>query len=148
MCPTAKQITIDFNTLLSYKTTYNLTYTGLVASIHVQDLRCKVVLKSLLKASSFTWHSKIPTLLSTIRKKFSLTVQETTAPPNTFIQVESFSNPKRLADYFQYIDKNYVLYKSNFKWKGTGKVDMAYFLCSLCTMLHSNPPHKSYDNLL
>lgn len=143
------QIPIDFNTLLSYKTTYKLTYTGLVAPIDVQDLRSKVVSKSWLKASSFTWHSKFPTLLSTIRKNVSLTVRETIAPPNTFNHVESFSNPKHLADYFHwYIDKNYDLYSSYFKWKGTGKVDKAYFLCSLCTMFHSNPPHKRYDNHL
>lgn len=113
-----------------------------MALIHDQYLRSKVVLKSWIKATSFTWHSKIPTLLSTIPKKFSLTVQETIVPPNTIIHVEIFSNPKHLADYFQIIDKNYDLYNSYFKWKGTGKVDKAYFL------FHSNPPHKSYDNLL
>lgn len=113
---------------MSYQNTYKLIYTVLVAPIHDQDLRSKVVLKSWLKASSFTWHSKITTLLSTIiRKRFSLTVQETIAPPNTFIHVESFSNPKHLADYFQYIDKNYDLYNSYFKWKGTGKV-----VCAQC----------------
>lgn len=90
------QITIDFNTLLSYKTTYKLTYTGLVALIHGQDLRIKVFLKSWLRATSFTWHSKIPALFSTIRKICSLTVQETIAPPNTFIHVESFSNLKTM----------------------------------------------------
>lgn len=134
--------------LLSNKTTYKLTYTGLVAPIHVQDLWSKVVLKSWLKATSFTWHSKIPTLLSKIRKNFFFNSSGNNCTSNHLYSCREFLKPKHHADYYQYIDKNYDLYNSYFKGEGTGKVEKAYFLCSLCTMLHSNPPHKSYDNLL
>lgn len=68
-------------------------------------------------------------------------------PSNRLIHVESFLSPKHPADYLHY-DRNDDLCNSHFKWKGTGKFDKVYFLCRMCTMLQSNPPHKSYENFL
>lgn len=134
------QITIDFNTLLSYKTTYKLTYVRYTYTCsRSSEQSCFEILAESVK---FYLAFENSNSVEYNTKKIFFNSSGNNCTSNTFIHVEIFSNPKHLADYFQYIDKNNDLYNSYFKWKGTGKVDKAYFL------FHSNPLHKSYDNLL
>ncbi|CAH1800928.1 unnamed protein product [Owenia fusiformis] len=48
-------------------------------------------------------------------------------PPGSYIHTNEFPNPKALATYLKYLDKNHTAYNEYFKWKLTYKLDS---LCS------------------
>ena len=74
------------------------------------------------------------------------------APPNSYINVQDFPNPKALADYLLKLDKSPEDYLSYFWWKKQ-YVSRAQpsghkaLLCQLCDKLNSNQPPKVYHDL-
>ena len=44
------------------------------------------------------------------------------APPNSYINVEDFSNPSQLAEHLQYLVKNHTAYEDYFQWKKYFKI--------------------------
>lgn len=60
------------------------------------------------------------------------------APQHSYIHVDEFESPKKLAEYLYTLDKNDELYNSYFRWKGTGKIThgATNYFCELCAMLH------------
>lgn len=62
---------------------------------------------------------------------------ELVAPKNSFIHVDDFESPKKLADYLHMLDSNHRLYNEYFQWKGSGTIIQdTRFYCRLCAMLH------------
>ena len=82
------------------------------------------------------------------------------APLRSYIHVEDFASPQKLAEYLHILDRNDNLYNSYFKWKGTGEFigkgpawkqqSGPSLFCRLCAMLHdeysTSTPHW-YENL-
>ena len=69
------------------------------------------------------------------------------APYHSYIHVEEFESPKELAAYLNRLDTDDDLYNSYFRWKGTGELIRAHFLCRLCAMLHDDFPNKFYKDV-
>ena len=71
----------------------------------------------------------------------------------TYIDANSFANPKELAIYLMYLDKHDEVYLSYFWWKKYYTVRTKYVLeteafCKLCEMVNNdNMPHKSYEDI-
>jgi len=59
------------------------------------------------------------------------------APKNSYIQVDDFDSPEKLAEYLHELDKDDQKYNEYFKWKGTGDNINTYFWCRLCAMAHA-----------
>ena len=79
---------------------------------------------------------------------------EKVAPPNSFIHVDNFTSPKKLADYIKYLDRNDEAYYGYHKWRHTHLVKTVPLKsspcwCQLCSMLHnktdSSKNHSYYD---
>lgn len=68
---------------------------------------------------------------------------ERVAPYHSYIHVEDFHSPMRLADYLHKLDKDDSLYNEYFQWKGTGRFINTFYWCRLCAMLHD----ESHDNM-
>lgn len=58
------------------------------------------------------------------------------APPESFIHVDQFENPQKLAEYLKYLDSNDNAYNAYFQWKGTGDFTDTKFQCRLCAMVN------------
>lgn len=58
------------------------------------------------------------------------------APMRSYIHVDDFESPKKLAEYLHVLDQNDDLYNSYFKWRGTGEIIPENMWCRICTMLH------------
>ncbi|KAF2900250.1 hypothetical protein ILUMI_05934 [Ignelater luminosus] len=69
------------------------------------------------------------------------------APLGSYIHVDDFSSPQKLAEYLHVLDKNDELYNTYFRWKGTGEFINTYFWCRLCGMLHAPLQHKHYEDV-
>ncbi|XP_068712391.1 glycoprotein 3-alpha-L-fucosyltransferase A-like [Montipora capricornis] len=70
--------------------------------------------------------------------------------PNSFIDVQDFDSPKKLADYLLYLDRNDTEYKKYFRWKKFYQHVPPKFACSLCKQLHNRSLLKSprvYQNM-
>lgn len=71
------------------------------------------------------------------------------SPPHSFIHVDDFESPEKLAEYLHKLDQNDDLYNEYFRWKGTGSFVNTFFYCRLCAMVHEvhNNPPVTYHNL-
>ena len=69
------------------------------------------------------------------------------APLNSYIHVDDFATPKKLAAYLHKLDKDDKLYNEYFQWKGTGEIINTNFLCRVCAMLHDpEMPRIKYND--
>ena len=59
------------------------------------------------------------------------------AIPNSYINVEDFESPKKLAEYLLYLDRNDTAYKEYFTWKRFYQHVPPKFACTLCKQLHN-----------
>lgn len=66
------------------------------------------------------------------------------APPNSYIHVDSFKSPQKLAEYLKLLDKNDTLYNEYFNWRRTHEYTFPPY-CDLCAALHSPKPRKTYN---
>lgn len=61
-------------------------------------------------------------------------------PKSGFINVNDYANPKELADYLLYLDRNKTAYNSYFKWKKhisyLSQVQAFNPICNMCIQLH------------
>ncbi|GLV43736.1 alpha13-fucosyltransferase C [Carabus blaptoides fortunei] len=73
----------------------------------------------------------------------------TIAPPYSVINTNSFMNPKHLAEYLWYLDRNYTEYVKYFEWKKEYIVENStqYVLCQLCEKLHKPLTYSWYKNV-
>ncbi|XP_025192854.1 glycoprotein 3-alpha-L-fucosyltransferase A-like [Melanaphis sacchari] len=77
-------------------------------------------------------YDTLPIVMGPSRKDYELI-----APSNSFIHVDDFESPKKLADYLHLLDSNHQLYNEYFRWKGSGTLTRdTRFYCRLCAMLH------------
>ncbi|XP_022166630.1 glycoprotein 3-alpha-L-fucosyltransferase A-like [Myzus persicae] len=73
---------------------------------------------------------------------------ERMAPRRSYLHVDDYESPERLARYLRWLDANDDLYNEYFRWKGTGEFIDTKFFCRLCAMLHDDDaPAKHYRNL-
>jgi glycoprotein 3-alpha-L-fucosyltransferase len=57
------------------------------------------------------------------------------APANSYIHVNDFETPEKLAEYLKKLDKDDSLYKEFFNWKGSGQFEgtaLTDFFCRIC----------------
>ncbi|XP_050441785.1 glycoprotein 3-alpha-L-fucosyltransferase A-like [Adelges cooleyi] len=111
-----------------------------------ENSRCSYYITEKLFALSF-YHDVLPVVLGAPKKHYELV-----APKHSFIHVDDFESPQRLAAYLHELDRNDTLYNEYFKWQGTGEVisgvTNTMFYCRLCTMLHDeNHPPKHYSDI-
>lgn len=57
------------------------------------------------------------------------------APPKSYIHVDEFDSPRKLAEFMNILDNNDDLYNLYFCWKQTGSFVDTNFACRLCSML-------------
>ena len=80
----------------------------------------------------------------------SINNYERIAPKGSFIHVDSFRNPKELADYLKMLNAHDDLYNKYYEWIGTGEKlsgdKGGYDWCRVCAMLHGPYQHKTYRN--
>ncbi|VVC29302.1 Fucosyltransferase, N-terminal,Glycosyl transferase family 10 [Cinara cedri] len=70
------------------------------------------------------------------------------APERSYVHVDDFESPARLAEYLHRLDADDDLYNEYFRWKGTGEFIDTKFYCRLCAMLHDvDAPTKHYRNV-
>ncbi|CAI6362726.1 unnamed protein product [Macrosiphum euphorbiae] len=73
---------------------------------------------------------------------------ERMAPRRSYLHVDDFDSPKRLAEYLRKLDADDDLYNDYFRWKGTGEFIDTKFFCRLCALLHDDEaPAKHYRDL-
>ena len=61
---------------------------------------------------------------------------KTILPPKSYIDVNSFSSAKELAEYLLKLDKNDRLYNEYFKWRSTHRCILNFLPCSFCRSFH------------
>ncbi|CAH8562736.1 unnamed protein product [Schistosoma turkestanicum] len=68
------------------------------------------------------------------------------APPYSFIHVDQFESPAKLADYLKYLDKNDTAYNEYFAWHGHGVIHDydAQPQCAMCLLAHTAPAFGPY----
>ncbi|KAH3882513.1 hypothetical protein DPMN_006453 [Dreissena polymorpha] len=70
------------------------------------------------------------------------------APHHSFIHVDDFESPEKLAEYLHTLDTNDYLYNKYFEWKGTGRFINTFFWCRVCALLHDQSRARHvYDDL-
>lgn len=73
------------------------------------------------------------------------------APFQSYIHVEDFQSPERLAAFLNHLDQNDDSYNEYFMWKGTGKfIDWTDSLCQICDKLHDDDfvsSQQHYDDI-
>ncbi|KAH8870430.1 Glycoprotein 3-alpha-L-fucosyltransferase A [Schistosoma japonicum] len=52
----------------------------------------------------------------------SIEEYQSVAPPNSFIHVDQFASPKKLAEYLHYLDKNHTAFNEYFTWQDKWRV--------------------------
>lgn len=74
---------------------------------------------------------------------------ERIAPRQSYVHVDDYESPRRLAEYLLRLDADDRLYNEYFRWKGTGEFIDTKFFCRLCAMLHDDggAPTKHYRNV-
>ncbi|XP_026804497.1 glycoprotein 3-alpha-L-fucosyltransferase A-like [Rhopalosiphum maidis] len=73
---------------------------------------------------------------------------ERIAPKRSYVHVDDYESPKRLAEYLRRLDADDDLYNEYFRWKGTGEFIDTKFFCRLCAMLHDDSaPAKHYRDV-
>ncbi|KAK4474760.1 hypothetical protein MN116_001883 [Schistosoma mekongi] len=74
------------------------------------------------------------------------------SPPHSFIHVDQFENPKELASYLKYLDKNDTAYNEYFTWHNEGVVTLWSFKpeCEFCLLANALPYLKPtmHDNFI
>lgn len=74
------------------------------------------------------------------------------APAHSFIHVDDYESPKKLAEYLHTLNNNDSLYNSYFQWKETGTIGhpIRRYMCELCAMMHDEQiisNHTWYDDI-
>lgn len=88
-------------------------------------------------------HDVLPVVMGGRREDY-----ERIAPKRSYVHVDDYESPKRLAEYLRQLDADDELYNEYFRWKGTGEFIDTKFFCRLCTMLHDDgAPNKHYRNI-
>ncbi|CAH8639293.1 unnamed protein product [Heterobilharzia americana] len=61
------------------------------------------------------------------------------APPHSFIHVDQFESPAKLADYLLYLNRNGTAYNEYFSWHGHGVIRnwIAQPQCDMCLLVHT-----------
>ncbi|XP_022166614.1 glycoprotein 3-alpha-L-fucosyltransferase A-like isoform X2 [Myzus persicae] len=73
---------------------------------------------------------------------------ERMAPRRSYLHVDDYESPEKLAEYLRLLDADDDLYNEYFRWKGTGEFIDTKFFCRLCAMLHDDgAPPKTYRDL-
>ena len=75
---------------------------------------------------------------------------KTLAIPNSYIDVQDFASPKKLAEYLQYLAGNDTAYEEYFCWKKQYQRIRTRRACELCKQLHNQSlytPSRVYTNL-
>ncbi|CAH8625295.1 unnamed protein product [Schistosoma guineensis] len=69
----------------------------------------------------------------------SIEEYERVAPPYSFIHVDQFESPAKLADYLKYLDKNDTAYNEYFAWHGHGIIHDwdSQPQCAMCLLAHT-----------
>ncbi|CAH8681383.1 unnamed protein product [Schistosoma rodhaini] len=68
------------------------------------------------------------------------------APPHSFIHVDQFESPAKLADYLKYLDRNETAYNEYFAWHEHGTIDAWSPMpqCVICLLAHTAHKLKPY----
>ncbi|XP_026822524.1 glycoprotein 3-alpha-L-fucosyltransferase A-like [Rhopalosiphum maidis] len=87
-------------------------------------------------------HNALPVVMGGRREDY-----ERMAPKHSYVHVDDYESPRRLAEYLRRLDADDDLYNEYFRWKGAGEFIDTKFFCRLCAMLHDDgAPAKSYRN--
>ncbi|CAI2735501.1 unnamed protein product [Schistosoma spindalis] len=67
-------------------------------------------------------------------------------PPHSFIHVDQFESPEKLANYLKYLDRNDTAYNEYFAWHEHGTIDAWSPLpqCAICLLAHTAHKLKTY----
>lgn len=91
----------------------------------------------------FCRHNVLPVVMGGRRDDY-----DRIAPKRSYVHVDDYESPKRLAEYLRKLDADDDLYNEYFRWKGTGEFIDTKFFCRLCAMLHDDgAPAKHYRNV-
>ncbi|RTG80916.1 uncharacterized protein DC041_0004569 [Schistosoma bovis] len=76
----------------------------------------------------------------------SIEEYERVAPPYSFIHVDQFESPAKLADYLKYLDKNDTAYNEYFAWHDHGIIHDrdSQPQCAMCLLAHTSHSFGPY----
>ncbi|XP_037037284.1 glycoprotein 3-alpha-L-fucosyltransferase A-like [Bradysia coprophila] len=77
-------------------------------------------------------HNVLPIVMGAPPKDY-----EKYAPQRSYIHVDDFESPMKLAEYLHELNGNDDMYNAYFQWKGTGEFAKLNHLCDACAMLHN-----------
>ncbi|KAK4474852.1 hypothetical protein MN116_001966 [Schistosoma mekongi] len=86
-------------------------------------------------------HNVIPIVMGA-----SIEEYKRVAPPHSFIHVDQFESPAKLADYLKYLNENETAYNEYFSWHGHGNIDAwsPRPECIICLLTHTAHKLKPY----
>nr|AAI69838.1 Alpha 1,3/4 fucosyltransferase Lewis 2 [Xenopus laevis]AAI70150.1 Alpha 1,3/4 fucosyltransferase Lewis 2 [Xenopus laevis] len=127
--------TNTLETLSQYK-----FYLAFENSIHEDYITEKLWSNSLLSGT-------VPVVLGPSRKNY-----ERFIPSDSFIHVEDFSTPQKLALYLLELDKNDERYRQYFNWRSRlqpmkNRIDWVSDYCRVCKVLKEAPPYKTIPSI-
>ncbi|KAM6896749.1 4-galactosyl-N-acetylglucosaminide 3-alpha-L-fucosyltransferase 9-like [Lycodopsis pacificus] len=74
------------------------------------------------------------------------------APPDSFIHINDFSSPQKLAERLLYLDQNNAEYVRFFTWRSIFKVKPSAFIrehaCKTCRYLQNHKEYQAFDDLI
>lgn len=90
-------------------------------------------------------HLVVPIVMGPSKKDYELL-----APPSSFIHVDDFESPEKLASYLKTLDEDDTAYNYYFAWKTVGRFIDTKFICRVCALAHSagiSGKRKSYRDI-
>jgi hypothetical protein len=80
--------------------------------------------------------------------KFHCTFQRYTArsPPKSFIHIDDFASPAKLANYLLYLNSNDTAYEEYLLWKLDHYLYCSEYFCKMCSKLHQSLGIRYYKN--
>ena len=69
------------------------------------------------------------------------------APPNSFLHVDNFPSPQRLAEHLTFLHENTEEYIKHLAWVGRGHFPDTKFFCRVCGLLHHPRPVPFHSDI-
>ena len=69
------------------------------------------------------------------------------APLNSFLHVDNFAGPQRLAEHLTFLHENKEEYNKHFSWLHQGRLAKTKFFCRVCSLLHHPKPVRFHSDI-
>ncbi|VDP52817.1 unnamed protein product [Schistosoma mattheei] len=118
---------------------FYLSFENSLCSWYITEKLYKNALKSMSDGLSYFLYISRNDILPIVMGA-SIEEYQRVAPPYSFIHVDQFESPGKLAEYLKYLDKNDTAYNEYFAWHGHGIIHDydAQPQCAMCLLAHTS----------